>query len=50
MLICFLIEYFNVLDVAHTQNNYHPFLNFIAQIVEEAFEPYWFALSKKQSM
>ena len=41
------LEYFNALDTAHTQNNYHPFLKFTTQMVEQAFEPYWFALGEK---
>jgi Fic family protein len=38
------LEYYEALDTAHTQNNYEPFLVLIADIVEAAFEPYWYAL------
>jgi Fic family protein len=41
------LEYYETLDTAHTQNNYDPFLFLIANIVESAFEPYWYALGIK---
>ncbi|MCF6806958.1 Fic family protein [Thiotrichales bacterium 19S9-12] len=41
------LEYYNALDIAHTQNNYEPFIELISQIVEDAFKTYWFALGVK---
>ena len=41
------LEYYETLDTAHTKNSYEPFLLLIANIIEAAFEPYWYALGIK---
>jgi Fic family protein len=41
------LEYYEALDTAHTQNNYEPFLVLIADIVEAAFEPYWYVVGMR---
>ncbi|MBN2441921.1 MAG: Fic family protein [Spirochaetales bacterium] len=41
------LEYYESLDMAHTQQDYKPFINLIKKIVEQSFEPYWFALGVK---
>ncbi len=38
------LEYYEALDIAHTKGDYAPFLKLIAEIIEESFKPYWFAL------
>jgi Fic family protein len=38
------LAYYEALDTAHTQGDYEPFLDLIAEVVEQSFEPYWFAL------
>ncbi len=38
------LEYYEVLDKTHTENDYEPFLNLMIETVEKSFEPYWFAL------
>lgn len=38
------LRYYNALDKAHVKNEYDDFINLIIEIVEESFEPYWFAL------
>ncbi len=38
------LEYYEALDMAHTKNEYTPFLTLISEIVESAFKPYWHAL------
>jgi Fic family protein len=38
------LAYYEALDTAHTQGDYAPFLDLIAEVVEQSFEPYWFAL------
>jgi Fic family protein len=38
------LAYYEFLDKAHTQGNYKSFMNLVCDIVEESFEPYWFAL------
>jgi len=38
------LEYYNALDVAHTQKEYEPFMQLMCRIVEESFEPYFFVL------
>lgn len=38
------LEYYESLDVAHTRGNYEPFFKLIFDIVEDSFNPYWFAL------
>ncbi|MCX5900890.1 MAG: Fic family protein [Proteobacteria bacterium] len=41
------LEYYEALDAAHVRGDYEPFLNMMAEIVEQSFEPYWFALGVK---
>lgn len=38
------LEYYQALDNAHTRNDYTDFIKLIAEIVEDSFNPYWFAL------
>jgi len=38
------LAYYEFLDKAHTQRDYKSFMNLVCEIVEESFEPYWFAL------
>ncbi len=38
------LAYYEFLDKAHTQGDYKSFMNLLCDIVEESFEPYWFAL------
>ncbi len=38
------LAYYQALDAAHVDEDYEPFLELAAAIVEESFEPYWFAL------
>ncbi len=38
------LEYYEALDRAHAKGDYAPFLLLIAKMVEEGFEPYWYAL------
>jgi Fic family protein len=38
------LAYYEFLDKAHTQGDYKSFMNLVCEIVEESFEPYWFAL------
>ena len=38
------LEYYEALDTVHTKNNFEPFLELMSDIVEESFQPYWFAL------
>ncbi len=38
------LRYYEALDLAHTEGDYNPFLKLMAETVEEAFEPYWYAL------
>ena len=38
------LEYYEALDNAHVRGDYAPFLALVAGIVEQSFEPYWFAL------
>ncbi|MGR3218693.1 MAG: Fic family protein, partial [Candidatus Anammoxibacter sp.] len=40
------LAYYEALDSAHTQGDYEPFLALIFELVEQSFEPYWFALRK----
>ncbi|GJQ59047.1 MAG: Fic family protein [Candidatus Scalindua sp. AMX11] len=41
------LAYYEALDTAHTRENYEPFLALIFEVVEQSFEPYWFALGEK---
>jgi len=38
------LEYYQALDLAHTQNNYQPFLELCTELAVLAFSPYWHAL------
>jgi len=38
------LEYYETLDRAHCKGEYEPFIEFIADISEKSFEPYWWAL------
>jgi Fic family protein len=38
------LEYYEALDQAHTKDDFEPFLNLIAGMVEDSFKPYWYAL------
>jgi Fic family protein len=38
------LEYYEVLDHAHCVGDYEPFLKLVAEVVEQSFEPYWWAL------
>jgi Fic family protein len=38
------LAYYTALDKAHTLGNYKPFIELVALLVEESFEPYWFVL------
>jgi Fic family protein len=38
------LNYYEYLDLAHTKNDYQPFLKLIAEIVKESFNPYFYAL------
>ena len=38
------LEYYETLDLAHTQNEFGPFLKLIIQITEEGFQPFFRAL------
>jgi Fic family protein len=41
------LEYYEALDLAHTKNNYEPFLRLVSTIVELGFKPYWHVLRVK---
>lgn len=41
------LEYYEALDAAHTKQDYKPFLNLSAEVVEAGFKPYWHALGVK---
>ncbi len=43
------LQYYELLDSAHIRNEYGPFIDFIAQLVEESFKPYWHALGITES-
>ena len=38
------LGYYETLDLAHTKGKFEPFLSLMAETVEQAFEPYWYAL------
>lgn len=42
------LEYYEALDTAHTQADYHPFLSLMAEMAEAGFGPYWHALGVKE--
>lgn len=41
------LEYYKALDIAHTKNDYIPFLSLMQKIVEKSFEPYFYILGIK---
>ncbi len=41
------LAYYEAIDAAHVRGDYEPFLNLMAETVEQSFEPYWFALGVK---
>ena len=41
------LQYYNVLDTAHTKGDYEPFIALCADIAEQAFKPYFHALGVK---
>jgi Fic family protein len=43
------LRYYNALDKAHVKNDYTDFMNLIIKIVEDSFDPYWFALGVDQN-
>lgn len=43
------LQYYEFLDSAHVRNEYDPFIDFIAQLVDESFKPYWYALGIMES-
>ena len=38
------LRYYQALDVAHVEKNYHPFIELVVESVEQSFKPYFFAL------
>ncbi len=38
------LEYYKALDIAHTENDYKPFLELMKKVVEKSFEPYFYIL------
>ena len=40
------LAYYEALDKAHRLGNYEPFMQLVALLVEESFEPYWFVLGE----
>lgn len=38
------LEYYEALDSAHCLGDYEPFVQLIVEVVEQSFEPYWWAL------
>ncbi|MFA7070468.1 MAG: Fic family protein, partial [Sulfurimonas sp.] len=36
------LEYYKALDIAHTKNDYKPFLKLLKKVVEKSFEPYFY--------
>ena len=38
------LEYYKALDIAHTENDYKPFLELMKKVVEKSFEPYFYVL------
>lgn len=41
------LEYYKALDIAHTENDYKPFLELMKKVVEKSFEPYFYVLDVK---
>lgn len=44
------LEYYNVLDQAHTTGDYQAFIALVAHAVIKGFEPYWWALGMKDEI
>lgn len=42
------LRYYQALDTAHTKGSYQPFIELIVEVVEQSFEPYFYALGIKQ--
>lgn len=42
------LRYYQALDNAHVKGDYHPFIELVVEVVEQSFEPYFFALGIKQ--
>lgn len=42
------LEYYETLDNAHCSGDYEPFMKLVAEVVEQSFEPYWWALGVKR--
>jgi len=40
------LAYYEALDKAHTFGDYEPFIELVALLVEDSFEPYWFVLGE----
>ena len=38
------LEYYKALDIAHTENDYKPFLELMKKVIEKSFEPYFYIL------
>ncbi|CAB9540905.1 Fic domain protein, MA2133 type [uncultured Gammaproteobacteria bacterium] len=41
------LEYYQALDLAHTKQDYQPFMNLTIKAVERSFEPYFYVLGEK---
>jgi hypothetical protein len=41
------LEYYQALDLAHTKQDYQPFMNLTIKAVERSFEPYIYVLGEK---
>ena len=41
------LEYYKALDIAHTENDYKPFLELMKKVIEKSFEPYFYVLDVK---
>ena len=39
------LEYYKALDIAHTENDYKPFLELMKKVIEKSFEPYFYILN-----
>ncbi len=43
------LEYYQMLDAAHTRQQYGPLINMLAELVEQGFRPYWHAMGIEPS-
>ncbi len=41
------LRYYQALDLAHVKGDYQPFIEFVVEVVEQSFQPYFFALGIK---